>query len=117
MKFLADVNIEKRIIDYLKNKKYDVKWMLEDNISLTDTEILDIANNENRILITNDKDFGEIVFRQKLISSGIVLFRIRGQNIEKKVELFNKLLENNKKDLYKNFIVISERKIRIIKLN
>jgi predicted nuclease of predicted toxin-antitoxin system len=48
---------------------------------LADEAILEIANQENRILLTNDKDFGEIVFRQKLITSGVILFRIKGQDV------------------------------------
>lgn len=116
MKFLADVNIEKKIIDFLRDNKFDVKWMLEDNKYLNDFEIIKIANDENRILLTNDKDFGEIVFRQKFISSGILLLRIYGQKVEKKVELLKKLLVINGKELYNNFIVIKEKNIRIIKL-
>lgn len=69
MKFLADVNVEKSVIEEIKLLGYDVKSVTSINPAMSDTEVLKIANSEDRILITNDKDFGEIVFRQKLLTS------------------------------------------------
>jgi len=112
--FLADVNIEKLIIDELRNMGYDIKWIAEENCRLEDTEIVEIACKENRILLTNDKDFGEIVFRQKLVSSGIILFRIKGQNVTKKLKLLKKLLTFYKNKIEKHFIVITINKFRFI---
>lgn len=72
LKLLADVNIEKLIIDNLLEKGYNIKDVISINKYLLDEEILSMANSEKRVIITNDKDFGEIVYRQKLISSGII---------------------------------------------
>lgn len=83
MKFLADVNIEKSIVDELRKLGYDTLWIAEDNPYLDDLTIFRIAKKENYILLTNNKDFGEIVFRQKLIPSGILLFRIKGHDTKK----------------------------------
>ena len=55
MKFLADVNIEKQIVDGLRNENYDIKWISEINPKISDVEILQIAKEEDRILLTNDK--------------------------------------------------------------
>lgn len=114
MKFLADVNIEKLIIDELKTLGYDIIWITDENPYLDDMNIIKIAQKENRILLTNDKDFGEIVFRQKLISSGIVLFRIKGQDTRKKLKLLRKVLISHKDKISKHFVVITKEKIRII---
>jgi len=65
MIFLADVNVESEIIYSLRNSALDVKWILEYNPFLADEEILKISYNEKRILLTNDKDFGELVFKEK----------------------------------------------------
>jgi predicted nuclease of predicted toxin-antitoxin system len=61
LKFIADVNIEKLIVDYLKENGYDVKWIPDYNCEILDEDLLKLANLEKRILITNDKDFGCVV--------------------------------------------------------
>ena len=114
LKFLADVNIEKLIVDELKTLGYDTIWIADENPYLDDMNIFKIAQKENRILLTNDKDFGEIVFRQKLISSGIVLFRIKGQDTREKIKLLKKVLISHKDRITKHFVVIAKEKVRFI---
>ncbi len=116
LNFLADVNIEKSIIDELKKSGYDIKWIAEVNPHMDDISIFKMASEENRILLTNDKDFGEIVFRQKLVTSGIVLFRIKGQSANVKRGLFKKLLATHKDKIAKYFVVINKNRFRFIPL-
>lgn len=93
MKLLADVNIEKPIVDYMVEIGFDVKWIPDYNCMLPDDDLLAIANAESRVLMTNDKDFGELVFRQNKIATGIILIRMKGADSEKKVEAVKKLLK------------------------
>ncbi len=67
LRFLADVNIEKRerVVDSLVAAGFDVKWVAEEDCSITDEALLDTVRREGRILLTNDKDFGQLVFLQK----------------------------------------------------
>jgi predicted nuclease of predicted toxin-antitoxin system len=65
VKFIANVNIEKPLIDFLIKRGFDIKWVAEIDKQMSDNGVCEIANKEQRILITNDKDFGEIVFFQK----------------------------------------------------
>jgi len=67
MKFLADESIEKPVIDWLRGQDFDVRYVAEITPSINDEEVIRFANDEGRILITNDKDFGELVFRQSKI--------------------------------------------------
>ena len=62
IRFIADVNVEKGIVDYLSGKGHDAKWIPSYNCEIVDEMLLSIANDEKRILITNDKDFGELIF-------------------------------------------------------
>jgi predicted nuclease of predicted toxin-antitoxin system len=62
IRFLADVNVEKPIVDYLSGNGYDIKWIPDYNCEMLDDRLLSLANTEKRILITNDKDFGELAF-------------------------------------------------------
>ena len=61
------MNIEKSVVDELRKSGYDTRWIAEDNPYLDDMSIFKIAQEEDCILLTNDKDFGEIVFRRKLV--------------------------------------------------
>lgn len=114
MKFLADVNIEKPMVDELRRMGYDITWVPEIDCYLEDMEILRIARKENRILLTNDKDFGEIVFRQRLIPAGIILFRIKGQNVGEKIKSLKKLLTFYKDKIARHFVVVTKGKIRFM---
>ena len=116
IKLLTDVNIEKYLVDQLKENRLDVKSILEINKRMTDSEVLELANTEGRILITNDKDFGEIVYRLKLIPNGIILLRYKELNVKEKAERLIDFLMNNKSNILNKFIVLSKEKIRSISL-
>ncbi|MCM8779164.1 MAG: DUF5615 family PIN-like protein, partial [Candidatus Omnitrophica bacterium] len=70
---------------FLTHKGFDVKWVTDLDKRMLDTKLFEIANREKRILITNDKDFGEIVFFQKKIIYGIILFRVKGKKHRRKL--------------------------------
>ncbi len=116
IKFIADVNVERSIVDYLSENGYDVKWIPDYNCEILDEDLLDLANAEKRILLTNDKDFGELVFLQKSLSTGIILLRVKGQRAEDKVKLIKKLLNNYSDKLFNHYTVITRKKIRIISM-
>jgi predicted nuclease of predicted toxin-antitoxin system len=116
LKFITDVNIEKPIVDYLLESGFDIKWVADYNCELRDADLLSLANREHRILITNDKDFGELVFLQQKVSTGIILLRVKGQNTGDKVALIKKLLRHHQDKLAKHFTVVTMNKIRIIPL-
>jgi predicted nuclease of predicted toxin-antitoxin system len=113
LKFLADVNIENDLVDFLKKQGYDVLWIPDYDCRLKDDELLELANDSDRILITNDTDFGELVFLQRKISTGIILIRVKEQDIHKKLRALKKLLKFHSNKIKHSFIVISDRRIRI----
>lgn len=116
IKFLANVNIEKPIIDYLIKNGYDTKWVTNVDKRMPDNEVCSLANSEERVILTNDKDFGEIVFLQKKISRGIVLLRIKGQDSFQKIQLLSKLLDKYADKVINHFVVVTQEKFRFIPL-
>ena len=116
MKFLIDESVEKPIVNWLKNQKYDVKYVAESFPGITDEEVIKIANSEDRILITNDKDFGELIFRQGKITRGVLLIRAANEESSNKVRLVKEVLKKTKNKLRGNFIVVNETGIRIRKI-
>ncbi len=77
MRFLADQNFPSRAVTALRALGHDVAWIEEDAPGASDEAILGRAVTEARILLTFDKDFGELAFQARLpATSGIVLVRL-----------------------------------------
>ena len=81
MRLLADESLNKLEVEVLRSSGYDLVWIEEETPGISDQEVLSRATSEERILLTSDKDFGDLVFRDKLRAPfGIILFRIHLKN-------------------------------------
>ncbi len=107
------MNASKRLTILLKKEGYDVLFVGDTIPSASDEEIIRRAEEDNRILITDDKDFGELVFRLGKPTKGIILLRII-TDPEKRIEALIKLLENY--DIKNKFVVLEEDTVRIRKI-
>ncbi len=77
MHLLANENFPLDAVEALRADGHDVAWIREDSRGISDDKVLLRAQEENRIVVTFDKDFGELAFRSKLPpQSGEILFRI-----------------------------------------
>ena len=79
MRLLVDEGVEARIVQRLRGEGHDVDYVAELAPGITDDDVLDRANTGQRVLVTGDKDFGELVFRLRRIASGVLLVRLSGQ--------------------------------------
>lgn len=116
MKFLADENVEKAIVDRLRELRHDVLYISEFMSRSIDEQLLKLANDESRILLTNDKDFGELVYLQGKNSVGIILMRFVSERSTIKADFIAHLIDNFSDRLIGHFTFISEVKIRFRKL-
>ena len=114
MNILADENIEKSVIDFLRDSQ-NIISIAELKPGITDQEVAELANNSNAILLTEDKDFGEIVFRQKIVKNGVILLRLQGLTTEIKLDVLRELLENHSSEISGSFTVVTTNGIRIRK--
>lgn len=96
MKFITDENLGIQVPQYLRSLGYDVISVIEVALSKPDPDILNIANKENRILLTTDKDFGELVFKEKLIHSGVILLRLKDESVRNKKRVLLRELKSGK---------------------
>ena len=109
MRFLIDENLGDRFASIFS--RYGYKAVFVGNImrSAPDEKILSFAEKEKLIIITDDKDFGELVFRLKKPAQGIILFRTSPTEPEKLFEMVHGVL--NKAE--GKFIVAKEGQIRV----
>lgn len=113
MKFLLDESADFLLAAHLRGLGHDVKTVAHDySRALRDREVLEIAQKEARILITNDRDFGELIFRQRLPHAGVILFRLGNEALHLKVTWLEYVLREHPAELTE-FIVIADRGVRI----
>ena len=105
MKFLADENVDKPIVDRLRDDGHTVLYVLEVGPSISDDEVIRWANQESVLLLTADKDFGELIFRQKRIAHGVILIRLAGLSPHRKAELVAVAIQEHADELVQNFTV------------
>lgn len=113
MNILADESVDYRIIYYLRLQSFSVFAVIDNDAAISDSEVLKKANEQNALLITEDKDFGELVFRLKLKHKGIILLRFRHSTIEDQNEKVLETLQKYYQQLLNNFSVLSDKRLRI----
>src|SRR5437868_6632312 len=95
MKFLLDESADFPLAAVLINLNHDVTSIVHDYPNaLKDTDVLVITQSEGRIPITNDRDFGELIFRRHLSHSGVILFRLGAEDLQTKAAWLKHVLTN-----------------------
>lgn len=82
MKIVADESVDFRIVAALRSAGYDIWAVVEEDPSITDNKVLSIAFEQNALLLTEDKDFGELVIRLRLPHRGIFFHPARWFNTD-----------------------------------
>lgn len=113
MKFLVDESVEDGVVKYLRNAQHNTVSVSELSPGLRDVEVLSLAWREKRILITNDKDFGELIVRFGQPHAGVILFRLFQENAASKIASLRKILEKHASVLPRSFVIVSLRTVRI----
>ncbi len=115
MMLLADEGVDKPIVVALRTAGFDVLYILESHQGSDDAFILELSNQQQRILLTQDKDFGELVFRLKNAHFGVILIRLAGHTANEKANVVVKIIIEHKIELIKAFTVIQPKAVRIRK--
>lgn len=97
---------------WLRNRGYEVFSVYEEVKGVSDHDILAKAFSENWILITNDKDFGEMVYRDKRPHHGVIFLRLQDERSISKIEALEKLLNRYQNQLEGAFVVVSKTQVR-----
>jgi predicted nuclease of predicted toxin-antitoxin system len=113
MRFLLDESVDVRVAAYLRTLAHDVTVVAQDSpSSIPDTLVLAIARGEQRTLITNDRDFGELIFRQGQPPAGVIYLRLGTYELASIVARVSDVLEACS-DQLNEFITVTPARIRV----
>jgi predicted nuclease of predicted toxin-antitoxin system len=111
--FVADENIDSVIVRRLRDDGHDVVWIAESEPGIMDDRVLAIAEEQSRVLITSDTDFGELVFRQGRANAGVLLLRLAGLASHRKASITSEVVSKHLAELKGAFSVVAPNQIRI----
>jgi predicted nuclease of predicted toxin-antitoxin system len=107
MNFVADESVDCAIVQRLRREGHEVWYVAEMEPGVSDDAVLDLANREAALLLTTDKDFGELVFRQRRFAGGILLARLAGLSSERKAETVAAAVNQHASELPQTITVVS----------
>ena len=114
MQFVVDESTGTAVVEYLRSLGYDVLAVAETMPQAEDVDILSQASSQSRVLITNDKDFGDLVFRSGQAHHGVILLRLHhDESAANRVRMVTLVMDQYADRLPDHFIVVSESGIRI----
>lgn len=113
MRFVVDESTGTAVAEYLRSLSYDVLVVAETMLQADDVDILARATAEGRIVVTNDKDFGELVFRSGQAHHGILLLRLRDESAANRVRVVKSVLDSYADQLANRFVVATENNVRV----
>ena len=113
MRFMVDESTGAAVVEYLRSSGHDVLAVAELMRQADDPDILTSALNEDRILITNDKDFGELVYRTGRTHPGVLLLRLHNESSANRVRVVKSVLGKYADRLARQFVVATESNVRI----
>ena len=112
MRFLVDECTGGKVAEWLRNNEHEVFSVFDEARGITDDEIIQKAFSENWILVTNDKDFGEKIYRDRHQHKGVIFMRLEDERAANKISILEKLLKNHAENLEGKFVVVTESKVR-----
>jgi predicted nuclease of predicted toxin-antitoxin system len=110
---VADEGVDRPVVERLRQDGHDVVYVAELSPSVPDEDVLHAANARSAVLLTADKDFGELVFRQGLVHSGVILVRLAGLANATKAAIVAEVCQERTAELIGAFSVVSPGQIRI----
>ena len=113
MRFLLDESADSRLARYLRSLGHDCSTIAEDYVrSLDDVDVLMLAYRDRRTLVTDDRDFGELVFREGRPHSGVIYLRLGIADLALRIDRLGYVLANHASQLDR-FLVVTRDAVRV----
>ena len=116
MRFLVDECTGPAVASWLRDQNHDVFSVYDEARGVDDDSIIQKALEEKRILITNDKDFGDKIYRDGRLHRGVILLRLKDERPVSKIDILLKLFKAYPDRLINSFIVAAEKRVRFARV-
>ena len=112
MRLIVDESAGRAVVEYLRGTEHDILVVAEEMPQADDPVVLARAAAEGRVLVTNDKDFGDLVFRARQPHAGVLLLRLRDETPDSRVRVVRAVLDRWAVRLPGRFTVATEAEVR-----
>jgi len=112
MRFLVDECTGPKVAEWLRSQGHEIFSVFDEARGAEDEEVIQKAYGGGWILITNDKDFGEKVYRERRPHRGVIFMRLEDERAANKVEVLRRLLEGYADRLADKFVVVTDTRVR-----
>lgn len=113
MRIVVDESVDGRIVSRLRLAGHDVLAIAESAPGTPDDQVLAHADTAGVLLLTADKDFGELVYRRQMAHCGVMLLRQAGLSVDVRADVVLAVLASHGSELTAAFTVISPESVRI----
>ena len=113
LRFLIDVNAGLAVAHSLQRGGHDVTFAGDIDWRMPDSDMLSLAHDEQRIILTMDTDFGELVYHSRQPHAGVLLLRMPGANCEDKIRVVQEIVHRYGEQLPNHFCVYRQGRLRI----
>src|SRR4051794_34086991 len=113
MRLLVDENIHADLVLWLRAQGHEVLYAAETMKQARDPELLESARLENRVIVTDDLDFGELVYHQRLATQGVILLRLHGASVPDRIQRLTEVWATIESNLPGRFLVVTPKKLRV----
>ena len=113
LRFLVDVNAGIAVAASLRDGGHDVVFVGELDWCMPDIEMLSLASQEQRIIVTMDTDFGDLVYQSQQPHAGVLLLRMPGASREEKVRVVQEIVSRYGDQLPSHFCVYRQGRLRV----
>lgn len=113
MKLLANENFPLQSVLYLRSRGFDISAIGTDNSGIQDQSVMTIAINEERTILTFDRDYGELIFKHNYRPrKGVIYLRLQEYKPDEPGRLIEELLNNNEYNFDNSLTVVDRNGIR-----
>ena len=112
LRWLADECVDAALVAELRRLGHDVVYVAERSAGLADPEVLTQAREGDRLLLTEDKDFGDLVFRSRLVVPGVVLLRLSPEDRPLKWDRLKTAIAQFGAGLTGRYVVVEKARMR-----
>lgn len=113
MRLLADENFDPKLIDWLRDEGHDVLAVRDCSPGMPDVDVVALAMRESRVVLTRDKDFGELAIRDAKPIPGVLLIRIHSATRSEYLDAFTRRWSLIFPHLQGNLVVVTNASLRV----